>query len=145
MRMRCMRALHARATRVRVWRGGAQTAIREREGELRWSFERERGVTGPGRSCGDTFAGDTFAGAFIGSLNSSKNTSFDAMKIALIQASAMASFCVEDFGVRSIINRDFSEIKGIKVISIRTPQIKNINLLKRAINEILLPFVMIRT
>jgi len=39
---------------------------------------------------------------------------------------------------------DFSEIKGIKVISIRTPQIKNINLLKRAINEILLPFVMIR-
>ena len=58
-----------------------------------------------------TGAGDTFAGAFIGSLYSSTNTSFDDMKIALIQASAMASFCVEDFGVKNIINRDFSEIK----------------------------------
>lgn len=40
---------------------------------------------------------------------------------------------------------DFNEIKNIKVISIRTPQIKNINFLKRGINEILMPFVMIRT
>ena len=39
---------------------------------------------------------------------------------------------------------DFSEIKDIKVISMRTPQIKNVNFFKRAINEILLPFIMIR-
>ncbi len=40
---------------------------------------------------------------------------------------------------------DFNEIKNIKVVSIKTPQIKNINFLKRGINEILMPFVMIRT
>ena len=39
----CMReALHARATRVRVWRGGAQTAMQSEKEKLRWSFERER-------------------------------------------------------------------------------------------------------
>ena len=52
----CMRgALHARATRVRVWRGGAQTAMQSEKEKLRWSFERERGVTAR-RSCVDTFA-----------------------------------------------------------------------------------------
>jgi len=46
-----------------------------------------------------TGAGDTFAGGFIGYLASMNDTSFDAMKRAVIYGSAMASFCVEKFGL----------------------------------------------
>jgi sugar/nucleoside kinase (ribokinase family) len=46
-----------------------------------------------------TGAGDTFAGGFIGYLSSIDDTSFDAMKRAVIYGSAMASFCVEKFGL----------------------------------------------
>ena len=51
-----------------------------------------------------TGAGDTFAGAFIGHLSDSDDTSFQNMTTAVIKACAMASFCVEDFGVKNIIN-----------------------------------------
>lgn len=46
-----------------------------------------------------TGAGDTFAGGFIGYLASTKDISFDNMKRAIIFGSAMASFCVEKFGI----------------------------------------------
>ena len=46
-----------------------------------------------------TGAGDTFAGGFIGHLARTKDTSFENMKSAIIIGSAMASFCVEKFGV----------------------------------------------
>ncbi|HEU5164548.1 MAG TPA: PfkB family carbohydrate kinase [Chitinophagaceae bacterium] len=46
-----------------------------------------------------TGAGDTFAGGFIGHLARTKDTSFENMKSAIIVGSAMASFCVEKFGV----------------------------------------------
>jgi len=45
-----------------------------------------------------TGAGDTFAGGFIGYLARINETSFEAMKAAIIVGSAMASFCVEKFG-----------------------------------------------
>ncbi|MDX2002554.1 MAG: PfkB family carbohydrate kinase [Chitinophagales bacterium] len=45
-----------------------------------------------------TGAGDTFAGGFIGYLASTRDTSFDNMKRAIIYGSALASFCVEKFG-----------------------------------------------
>jgi sugar/nucleoside kinase (ribokinase family) len=45
-----------------------------------------------------TGAGDTFAGGFIGHLARTKDISFDNMKTAIIVGSAMASFCVEQFG-----------------------------------------------
>ena len=51
-----------------------------------------------------TGAGDTFAGAFIGHLSNSDDISFNNMTKAVIKACAMASFCVEDFGVRNIVN-----------------------------------------
>ena len=51
-----------------------------------------------------TGAGDTFAGAFIGHLNNTDDISFNNMTKAVIKACAMASFCVEDFGVRNIVN-----------------------------------------
>ncbi|MBL0356274.1 MAG: sugar kinase [Chitinophagaceae bacterium] len=45
-----------------------------------------------------TGAGDTFAGGFIGYLAKTKDISFANMKTAIIVGSALASFCVEQFG-----------------------------------------------
>ena len=39
---------------------------------------------------------------------------------------------------------DFYKIKNVEVIYIKAPKIKNVNFFKRAINEILMPFIMIR-
>jgi sugar/nucleoside kinase (ribokinase family) len=49
-----------------------------------------------------TGAGDTFAGGFIGHLAKTKDISFENMKTAIIVGSAMASFCVEKFGVERL-------------------------------------------
>ena len=57
-----------------------------------------------------TGAGDTFAGGFIGYLASRGETSFSAMKNAIIFGSAMASFCVEKFGVERIVGLSDSEL-----------------------------------
>lgn len=51
-----------------------------------------------------TGAGDTFAGGFIGYLAKSRDVSFENMKRALIYGSAMASFCVEQFGIERLVN-----------------------------------------
>jgi sugar/nucleoside kinase (ribokinase family) len=45
-----------------------------------------------------TGAGDTFAGGFIGYLAHTGDHSFESMKTAIIAGSALASFCVEQFG-----------------------------------------------
>jgi sugar/nucleoside kinase (ribokinase family) len=49
-----------------------------------------------------TGAGDTFAGGFIGYLAKSRDISFENLKRALIYGSAMASFCVERFGIERL-------------------------------------------
>jgi sugar/nucleoside kinase (ribokinase family) len=49
-----------------------------------------------------TGAGDTFAGGFIGYLASTNDISFENMKRAIIYGSALASFCVEKFGVERL-------------------------------------------
>lgn len=50
-----------------------------------------------------TGAGDTFAGGFIGYIASTNDISFDNMKRAIINGSAMASFCVEKFGTEKLL------------------------------------------
>ena len=45
-----------------------------------------------------TGAGDTFAGGFVGYLASKGATDFESMKSAIVYGSALASFCVEQFG-----------------------------------------------
>lgn len=45
-----------------------------------------------------TGAGDTFAGGFMGYIASTDDTSFDNMKRAIVHGSALASYCVEEFG-----------------------------------------------
>jgi sugar/nucleoside kinase (ribokinase family) len=49
-----------------------------------------------------TGAGDTFAGGFVGHLAKTQDISFENMKTAIIVGSAMASFCVEKFGVNRL-------------------------------------------
>ncbi len=57
-----------------------------------------------------TGAGDTFAGGFIGYLAQTDDISFNNLKRAIIHGSAMASFCVEKFGVERILNLTQAEI-----------------------------------
>lgn len=57
-----------------------------------------------------TGAGDTFAGGFIGYLARQDEVSFDNMKRAVIYGSAMASFCVEKFGMERLMNLSPLEI-----------------------------------
>ena len=49
-----------------------------------------------------TGAGDTFAGGFIGYLARTEDLSFENMKRAIVYASVMASFCVEDFSLAKL-------------------------------------------
>tara|TARA_B100000965_G_scaffold404419_1_gene435110 strand:+ start:117 stop:1022 length:906 start_codon:yes stop_codon:yes gene_type:complete len=58
-----------------------------------------------------TGAGDTFAGAFIGHIANTKSVSFENMEKAVVKACAMASFCVEDFGIQNIGHKNNSEIQ----------------------------------
>ena len=49
-----------------------------------------------------TGAGDSFAGGFVGYLAKTNDISFENMKRAVINGSAMASFCVEKFGTQKL-------------------------------------------
>lgn len=50
-----------------------------------------------------TGAGDSFAGGFLGYLDSCASTSEDDMRTALVCGTAMASFTVEDFSVNGVL------------------------------------------
>lgn len=70
-----------------------------------------------------TGAGDTFAGGFIGHLAHSQDLSFENMKRAVIYGSALASFCVERFGVERIAQLDRNAIHQRVMDFIRLSQI----------------------
>ena len=59
-----------------------------------------------------TGAGDTFAGGFIGYLAMTDDISFDNMKRAIIYGSAMASFCVEKFGLEKLKELSMVQIEA---------------------------------
>lgn len=59
-----------------------------------------------------TGAGDTFAGGFVGYLARTHDLSFNNMKNAIIYGSAMASFCVEQFGPNKLIELEQQEINN---------------------------------
>jgi sugar/nucleoside kinase (ribokinase family) len=67
-----------------------------------------------------TGAGDTFAGGFIGYLSQTGDLSFENMKRAVIYGSAMASFCVEKFGIE--------RLKGLTDLDIKKRVEKFVNL-----------------
>jgi sugar/nucleoside kinase (ribokinase family) len=58
-----------------------------------------------------TGAGDSFAGGFIGYLDKTKDTSFDNLKRAVIFGSAIASFCVEKFGIDRLLEISESDME----------------------------------
>lgn len=58
-----------------------------------------------------TGAGDTFAGGFMGYIASTNDISFDNMKRAIINGSAMASFCVEKFGTEKLLTITKQEVE----------------------------------
>jgi len=57
-----------------------------------------------------TGAGDSFAGAFAGYIAQSNNFSFSSISSALIYANAIASFCVEKFGIENMLSIPKDEI-----------------------------------
>lgn len=57
-----------------------------------------------------TGAGDTFAGGFAGFLAKNGDFSFDNMKNAIINGSAMASFCVEKFGTEGLMDLSMNDL-----------------------------------
>lgn len=69
-------------------------------------FEGEQIFFAPALPLAEVFdptgAGDTFAGGFMGYIASTEDTSFENMKRAVIYGSAMASFCVEKFGIERL-------------------------------------------
>ncbi|WP_066222594.1 PfkB family carbohydrate kinase [Formosa haliotis] len=58
-----------------------------------------------------TGAGDTFAGGFAGYLAKTNDFTFENMKTAIIYGSALASFCVEEFGTKRLEKVTDSELK----------------------------------
>ncbi len=59
-----------------------------------------------------TGAGDSFAGGFIGYLQKTKDISFENMKRAVVHGSAIASFCVEKFGIERLIELTDEEVEN---------------------------------
>ncbi|MGP8216299.1 MAG: PfkB family carbohydrate kinase [Bacteroidia bacterium] len=78
-------------------------------------FNREQVFFAPALPLEDVFdptgAGDSFAGGFIGYLDKSDDISFDNMKRALIFGSAIASFCVEKFGIQRLLELTDDELE----------------------------------
>ena len=77
-------------------------------------FNKDEAFFAPALPLEDVFdptgAGDTFAGGFIGYLAKTEDISFDNMKRAVIFGSAMASFCVEKFGLDRMQDLQQSEV-----------------------------------
>ena len=79
-------------------------------------FNKEQVFFAPALPLEDVFdptgAGDTFAGGFIGHLAQTRDISFENMKRGIIYGSAMASFCVEKFGLERLIGLTPDEVEG---------------------------------
>jgi sugar/nucleoside kinase (ribokinase family) len=58
-----------------------------------------------------TGAGDTFAGGFMGELARSGDTSERGLRRAIVYGSVMASFVVEDFGLRRLHRLTYDEVE----------------------------------
>ncbi|MBP3943926.1 sugar kinase [Sphingobacteriaceae bacterium WQ 2009] len=59
-----------------------------------------------------TGAGDSFAGGLLGYLASVKTVNFNNIKNAIIYGSALASFCVEKFGIERLANLTQEDIQA---------------------------------
>lgn len=77
-------------------------------------FHEEKIFSAPALPLAEVFdptgAGDTFAGGFIGYMAKVGTVNFNNMKNAIIFGSALASFCVEQFGTEKILNLSEEEV-----------------------------------
>ncbi|MBC7568075.1 MAG: sugar kinase [Pedobacter sp.] len=77
-------------------------------------FHEDKIFSAPALPLADVFdptgAGDAFAGGFIGYLAKVGTINFNNMKNAIIYGSALASFCVEQFGTEKILNLKDEEV-----------------------------------
>jgi len=98
-----------------IMRMGPKTLVIKKGEHGALLFQGEQVFFAPALPLAEVFdptgAGDTFAGGFVGYLAQTKDLSFDNMKRAVIYGSALASFCVEKFGVERLQNLTNLEIK----------------------------------
>ncbi|NQY11769.1 MAG: sugar kinase [Flavobacteriales bacterium] len=77
-------------------------------------FHEDKIFSAPGLPLEEVFdptgAGDTFAGGFVGYLSAQSEINFDNMKKAVIYGSALASFCVEKFGIERIADLSDNDV-----------------------------------
>ncbi|MDI9337753.1 MAG: PfkB family carbohydrate kinase [Alphaproteobacteria bacterium] len=59
-----------------------------------------------------TGCGDTFAGGFMGYLAQQKELNKEVFKMALIQGTAAASYCIEKFGIERLTEINLSDIQS---------------------------------
>ncbi len=76
-----------------------------------------------------TGAGDTFAGGLMGYLAGNEDLNFEVLKQAIICGSAMASFCVEKFGMEALRNIPSQQLlerleKFSMMMQFRVPELK---------------------
>ncbi|NQY68079.1 MAG: sugar kinase [Flavobacteriales bacterium] len=79
-------------------------------------FHGDKIFSAPGLPLEEVFdptgAGDTFAGGFAGYLSAQSEINFDNMKKAIIYGSALASFCVEKFGIERITDLSNEDVSN---------------------------------
>jgi len=95
--VKAARVIHKMGPKVLVIKKGEHGALLFKEGKIFFA---------PALPLAEVFdptgAGDTFAGGFMGYLAATKSLSFENFKRAMIHGSAMASFCVEEFGISKL-------------------------------------------
>ncbi|MDB4835064.1 PfkB family carbohydrate kinase [Cyclobacteriaceae bacterium] len=78
-------------------------------------FKEDEAFYAPGLPLEEVFdptgAGDTFLGGLMGYLALEKEVSFESLKRALVHGSALASFCVEKFGTKNLLNLTTDQIE----------------------------------
>jgi sugar/nucleoside kinase (ribokinase family) len=99
------RSLAQAATQLHRWGSGIVVIKRGARGAL-LSYQAEKMLDVPAFAVDGvkdpSGAGDSFAGAFIGSLSRAQELDFECFREALVAASVMASFCVEGFSVEGL-------------------------------------------
>ena len=58
-----------------------------------------------------TGAGDCFAGGLAGYLSTQEQIDFDSLKKSMVFGTVVASYCVENFGVKGVKDINFNQIE----------------------------------
>ncbi|HLS30142.1 MAG TPA: PfkB family carbohydrate kinase, partial [Flavobacteriaceae bacterium] len=104
-----------RASQV-IQKMGPKTVVIKKGEHGALLFQEDRMFFAPALPLEEVFdptgAGDTFAGGFTGYLAQSGDYSFENMKLAVVYASNLASFCVEKFGPDRLLSLTPAEVNN---------------------------------